>query len=86
VPTILGIWGQTEILFGENEVDYFRVRLKGCPLLTLGNPPKILGDDAREDFSTRKPSKNLTRTVCSRMIQEDEEPPLEKQINLKMHS
>jgi hypothetical protein len=61
VPTILGIWGQIEILLWENEVDYFRVRLRGCPLLTLVNPPKILRDDSREDSSTRKPSKNFDK-------------------------
>jgi hypothetical protein len=43
VPTILGIWGQKEILLWENEMDNFRVRLRGCPLLTLGDPLKMLG-------------------------------------------
>jgi hypothetical protein len=79
VPIILGIWGQIEILHWENEVNYFRVRIRGCPLLTLGNPPKIL----REDSSTSKPYKNFDKRVCSRMIQEDEEPPLEKQNQYK---
>jgi hypothetical protein len=44
-------------------VDYFRVRLRGCPLLTLGNPPKILRDESREDFFTRKLSKNFDKKV-----------------------
>jgi hypothetical protein len=65
----LGIWGQIEIILWENEMIYFRVRLRGCPLLTLGNPPKILKDDAREDFSTSKPSKKFDKSVCSRMIE-----------------
>jgi hypothetical protein len=79
VPTILGIWGQIEILLWENEVDYFRVRLRGCPLLTLGNPPKILRDDQGKISPLVNLPRILTRRVCSRMIQEDEEPPLEKQ-------
>jgi hypothetical protein len=37
------------------------VRLRGCPLLILSNPPKILRDDSREDFSIRKPSKNFDK-------------------------
>jgi hypothetical protein len=61
VPTILGIWSQKVILIWENEVDYFRVRLRGCPLLTLGNPPKMLRDDAREGSSTTKPSKDFNK-------------------------
>ena len=46
---------------GRNEIDYFRVRLRGCPLLTLDNPPKILRDDAKEDSSTSKPSKDFDK-------------------------
>jgi hypothetical protein len=53
VPTILGIWGQIEIILGKNEVDYFWMRLRGFPLLTLGNPPKILRDYSREYLSSR---------------------------------
>ena len=68
MPIILGIWGQIEILLWENEMDCFRVRLRSCPLLTLGNPPKILMDESREDFSTKKPSKNFDKRVCSTSI------------------
>jgi hypothetical protein len=64
-------------------VDYFWVRSRGCTLLTLGNPPKILRDDSREDSSTNEPSNNFDWRACSRMIQEDGEPPLEKQHHSK---
>jgi hypothetical protein len=57
MPTILGIWDQKEILLRENEVDYFMVRLRGCPLLILDNPPKIL----REYSSISKPSKDFDK-------------------------
>ena len=42
-------------------MDYFRLRLKGFPILTLGNSPKILMGESREYLSTIKPSKNFDR-------------------------
>ena len=64
MPTILGIWGQKQILLSENEVDYFSVSFRSCPLLILGNPPKMLRDDTREDSSTCKPSKDFDKRGC----------------------
>jgi len=42
-------------------VDNFSVSLRGCPLLTLGNPPKMLRDDRRDDSSTSKPSEDFEK-------------------------
>jgi hypothetical protein len=78
VPSILGIWGQKEINVWDNEVENFRVRIRGFPLLTLGNPPKMLKDDTREYSSTSKPSNDFDKKGLFKIIQEDEEPPLEK--------
>jgi hypothetical protein len=61
VPTPLGIWGVKEVLIWENEVDNFRVKLRGSPLLTLNNTLKYFGDETREDYSTSKPSKGLDK-------------------------